>query len=81
MGPMRGNGPGKLRETVKVVGSSSSAGDDGSVVPTHIHKNVIALGGMFVATETVTLAGTTVVLTAIAALGSNTVYCDLEGDY
>lgn len=81
MGPMRGNGPGKVRETLKLVGSSSAANDDGTVTPVHVHKNAIALGGGFTVTETVTLGGDALVITALNAIGSNTVYVDIEGDF
>lgn len=73
---------GRVREIVTATGSSSSAGDDGTYTPAYCHKNcTIVSDGFFVASETDTIAGASLSIQAIGALGSNTVRLILEGDY
>lgn len=80
LGPTRGPS-GKVRETLKIVGASSAAGDTGTVTPAYVHKNAIILGGTFTLSESVSLAGDTLTITAIPALASNTIYVEIEGDF
>ena len=80
LGPTRGPA-GRVRETLKVVGASSAAADTGTVQPVYCKKNIIAFGGVFTVSESVGIGGTTLTLTAIPALASNTVYVEIEGDF
>lgn len=82
LGPMRGNMSGRVQERIKIVGSGSAAGDTGTYVPAYSHGNsVIPEGDFFISSETTTTGGTSVVITAISAIGSNTVYTNLEGQF
>ena len=81
MGSMRGNPPGKVRETLKVVGASAVATDTGTVTPAFVHKNAVPLDGGFTLTESVTLGGDVLTITALNAVGSSTVYIEIEGDF
>jgi hypothetical protein len=81
LGPQRGPS-GRVRETVKATGDSSSAGDDGTYVPTYCHKNCTIIDGdFFIDSETDTIAGASLSIKAISALNSNTVRFTLEGDF
>ena len=72
---------GKIRERLKLVGSSTAAADTGTVTPSHIHKNAVLLGGSFyISAATETIAGTALTVTSLIALGSQTVYVEIEGD-
>ncbi len=81
LGPQRGPS-GRVRETVTAVGSSSVVGDDGTYVPAYCHKNCICItDGFEVTTETDTIGGASLVLTASEALASRTVNLIIEGDF
>lgn len=80
MGPTRGPS-GKIRETLKIVGSSSAANDTGTVVPAFVHKNAIALDSGITVSESVTIGGDTLTITALNAIGSSVVYVEIEGDF
>lgn len=82
LGPMRGAPSGRVQERIKVVGSGSAAGDTGTYVPAYCHSNCSFPDGDFlVSAETTTIGGTSLTITAVSALGSNTVYTNLEGQF
>lgn len=72
---------GKAREKIKIVCSASAAGDTGTYVPTYIRRNAIIPGGVFTVSESIASSGvSTLTITAIPALSSNTVYAEIIGD-
>lgn len=82
LGPMRGAPSGRVQERLKIVGSGSVAGDTGTYVPAFCHSNCQFVEGDFlVSAETTTVGGTSLTVTAISAIGSNTVYATLEGQF
>mgnify|MGYP000877931723 CR=1 FL=1 len=82
LGPMRGAPSGRVQERIKIVGSGSAAGDTGTYVPAYCHSNCsFPDGDFFVSSETDTIGGASLTITAVSALGSNTVYTNLEGQF
>ena len=82
LGPGRGAPSGRVTERIKIVGSGSVAGDTGTYVPAYCHSNCsFPEGDFFVSAETDTIAGASLTITAIGAIGSNTVNATLEGQY
>lgn len=82
LGPGRGAPSGRVTERIKVVGNASAAGDTGTYIPAYAHGNCsFPEGDFLVSSETTTVGGTTVTITAINAIGSNTVYSTLEGQF
>lgn len=82
LGFQPGSPSGRVREIVTATGSTSAAGDDGTYTPAYCHKNcTVVSDGFFVASETASLAGASLTIQAIGALGNNTVRLTLEGDY
>ena len=82
LGPMRGAPSGRVQERVSIAGSGSAAGDTGTYVPAYCHSNCSFIEGDFiVSAETTTVGGTSLTVTAISALGSNTAKSTLEGQF
>lgn len=82
LGPGRGAPSGRVTERLKIVGNASAAGDTGTYVPAYCHSNCsFPAGDFFVSAETTTVGGTSLTITAIGAIGSNTVYTTLEGQF
>ena len=82
LGPMPGAPSGRVQERLKIVGNASAAGDTGTYVPAYCHSNCqFPDGDFFVSAETTTIGGTSLTITAVSALGSNTVYTNLEGQF
>lgn len=81
LGMIRGQA-GKARETIKIVGASAAAGDTGTYTPTYVHRNAVILGGQLTITSaTETIAGTALTIESNVALGNDTVYAEIEGDF
>ena len=74
---------GKTRETISLTGAASAAGDTAAAYTCkHVRRNARVLGGaFFVSSETVTIAGSSIVITSRIALASATVHVEIEGDY
>lgn len=81
LGPAWRGSANRVREIMKIVGSSSVANDTGTFVPVFVHRNARVLDGGFTVSESVALGGDTLTITALNALGSSTVYVELEGDF
>ena len=82
LGPMRGAPSGRVQERVSITGAGAAAGDTGTYVPAYCHSNCEFIEGDFiVSAETTTIGGTSLTVTAISAIGSNTVKSTLEGQF
>jgi hypothetical protein len=82
LGPGRGAPSGRVQERIKIVGAAANALDTGTYVPAYCHSNCqFPDGDFFVSAETTTIGGTSLTITAVNALGSSTVYTDLEGQF